>query len=92
MGIIHSKRIKLPEVNAEPERSIFLVNKYHSIAPGAIAGSDHTRIQHHLQMSTHLVELRRWNSTESLLESGSIGIFQDNFVLGSLGVPHVMLL
>ena len=52
----------------------------------------HSSIQHHLEVSTHLIELRQRDPVESLLERGSIWIFENNFMLSSLSVARVMFL
>ena len=68
------------------------MQKYNSVAPGTVAQSYHSGIQHHFEVSAHLIKLWRRDPMESLLEWGSIWIFKNNFMLSSLSVTCVMFL
>ena len=46
MGVLMGQSIQLPEVNAKPQGSVFLVNQYHSITLGTVAGTDGSSIEY----------------------------------------------
>ena len=81
--------LKSMQKQSEPS---FFPHQHNSIAPGTIAWLYHSSIQHHLEVSMHLIELRRRDPAESLLERGSIWVFENNFMLSSLSVARVMFL
>ena len=79
--------IQTLEVNAEMKVTVFFPHQHDSIAPGTLAGSNGTRLQHLFQMVPHFLHHRWWDSSEMLLEWGIISYFYG--MLGRVGTPQL---